>query len=70
ILSKVYGSNNPVNVVKAAFQALSELSSLGDMARRRDMTPQELSARRSRREVAPAAAGEGAPAAAGEEAPA
>lgn len=33
LLSKVYGSNNPVNVVKASFQALSELSSLGDMAR-------------------------------------
>jgi small subunit ribosomal protein S5 len=49
ILSKVYGSNNPVNVVKAAFQALSELISLGDMARRRDMTVQELIARRSRR---------------------
>ncbi len=49
LLSKVYGSNNPVNVVKAAFQALSELSSLNDMARRRDMTAQELSARRSRR---------------------
>ncbi|MBP1467610.1 30S ribosomal protein S5 [Candidatus Chloroploca sp. M-50] len=53
VLSKVYGSNNPVNVVKAAFQALSELSSLSDMARRRDMTPQELIARRTRRESAP-----------------
>jgi small subunit ribosomal protein S5 len=46
----VYGSNNPVNVVKAAFQALSELISLGDMARRRDMTTQELITRRTRRE--------------------
>jgi small subunit ribosomal protein S5 len=55
LLSKIYGSNNPVNVVKAAFQALSELSSLSDTARRRDMTPQELSARRTRREAAPAA---------------
>jgi small subunit ribosomal protein S5 len=54
LLSKVYGSNNPVNVVKAAFQALSELSSLGDVARRRDMTVQELTSRRGRRE-APAA---------------
>jgi small subunit ribosomal protein S5 len=51
ILSKVYGSNNPVNVVKAAFQALSELTSLSEMARRRDMTPQELAARRTRREA-------------------
>jgi small subunit ribosomal protein S5 len=59
LLSKVYGSNNPVNVVKAAFQALSELSSLSDMARRRDMTPQELAARRTRREAAPAAAAGG-----------
>jgi small subunit ribosomal protein S5 len=52
LLSKVYGSNNPVNVVKAAFQALSELSSLSDVARRRSMTPNELSARRVRREAA------------------
>ncbi len=49
LLSKVYGSNNPVNVVKASFQALSELSSLGDMARRREMTPYELNVRRMRR---------------------
>jgi small subunit ribosomal protein S5 len=69
LLSKVYGSNNPVNVVKAAFQALSELSSLGEMARRRDMTPQELSARRARREVALAAVTSATPAApTGEEA--
>ena len=49
LLSKVYGSNNPVNVVKASFQALSELSSLGDRARRREMTPYELNVRRMRR---------------------
>lgn len=55
LLSKVYGSNNPVNVVKAAFQALSELSSLGDMARRRDMTPHELHLRRMRRPATPPA---------------
>ncbi|MCX7791894.1 MAG: 30S ribosomal protein S5 [Chloroflexaceae bacterium] len=52
VLSKVYGSNNPVNVVKAAFQALSEMTSLSEMARRRDMTPHELAARRSRRKPA------------------
>ncbi|MCS6883095.1 MAG: 30S ribosomal protein S5 [Oscillochloridaceae bacterium] len=52
VLSKVYGSNNPVNVVKAAFKALSEMTSLSEMARRRDMTPRELAARRSRREPA------------------
>ena len=51
LLSKVYGSNNPVNVVKAAYQALSELVSLSAMARRRDMTPQELAQRRSLREA-------------------
>lgn len=58
LLSKAYGSNNPVNVVKAAFQALNELVSLEDMARRRGFTPYELHQRRSRHEVelpAPAA---------------
>ena len=50
LLSKSYGSNNPVNVVKAAFQALSELSSLEDQARLRGMTPRELHQRRVRRE--------------------
>jgi small subunit ribosomal protein S5 len=51
VLSKVYGSNNPVNVVKAAFQALSELTSLQEMARRRSFTSHELHQRRSRREA-------------------
>jgi len=51
LLSKVYGSNNPVNVVKATFKALSEMTSLQEMARRRDMTPQELMERRRRRET-------------------
>ncbi len=51
LLSKVYGSNNPVNVVKATFKALSEMVSLQEMARRRDMTPQELMERRTRRET-------------------
>jgi len=50
ILSKSYGSNNPVNVVKAAFQALSELTSLEEQARRRGLTPHELHERRVRRE--------------------
>lgn len=49
LLSKAYGSNNPVNVVKAAFQALNELVSLEEMARRRGVTPYELHQRRSRR---------------------
>jgi small subunit ribosomal protein S5 len=49
ILTKVYGSNNSVNVVKATYQALSELVSLNEMARRRDMTPRELRMRLMRR---------------------
>ncbi len=53
LLTKVYGSNNPVNVVKATFLALTELISLDEMARRRSMTPYELHQRRLRREVAP-----------------
>jgi small subunit ribosomal protein S5 len=55
LLTKAYGSNNPVNVVKATFQALSELVSLEDMARRRGMTPHELHMRRMRREPEPEA---------------
>jgi small subunit ribosomal protein S5 len=51
ILTKSYGSNNPVNVVKAAFQALSELTSLEEQARIRGMSPHELHQRRVRREV-------------------
>lgn len=49
ILSKVYGSNNSVNVVKATFMALLELVSLEDMARLRDLTPHELRMRIMRR---------------------
>lgn len=48
ILSKLYGSNNPVNVVKATFQALSELTSVDEQARKRDMTSRELHQRRIR----------------------
>lgn len=54
ILSKRYGSNNPVNVVKATFQALSQLVSLEEQARRRGMTPHEL--RQRMRQQKPAAA--------------
>lgn len=49
ILAKSYGSNNKVNVVKATFQALSELTSLEEIARQRDLTPRELNLRRMRR---------------------
>lgn len=51
ILSKRYGSNNPVNVVQAAYQALSELTSLEEQARMRGFTPRELNMRRMRREA-------------------
>jgi small subunit ribosomal protein S5 len=50
LLSKSYGSNNAVNVVKATFKALNELISLEEMAARRDMTPHELRMRMIRRE--------------------
>ncbi len=53
LLSKRYGSNNPVNVVKATFEALSELTSLETQARMRGMTPRELNLRRMRRETTP-----------------
>lgn len=49
VLSKRYGSNNPINVVKAAFLALSELTSLEEQARQRGMSTRELQTRRSRR---------------------
>lgn len=49
ILSKRYGSNNPVNVVKATFRALNELVSADDMARRRGLTNHELRQRLMRR---------------------
>ncbi len=53
ILSKSYGSNNSVNVVKATFQALSELVSMREMAQRRDMTRHELFERMMRQEPEP-----------------
>jgi small subunit ribosomal protein S5 len=45
ILSKNYGSNNPVNVVKAAMQGLQELRSAEDLAAGRGKTVEELGAR-------------------------
>ncbi|MFO7166614.1 MAG: 30S ribosomal protein S5 [Chloroflexota bacterium] len=49
VLSKRYGSNNPINVVKATFKALSELTSLEEQARMRGMSTRELHLRRVRR---------------------
>jgi len=51
VLTKAIGSNNKVNVVKATFEALQLLRSVEQEARRRDMTPQELRRRMSRRKV-------------------
>ena len=49
VLTKTIGSNNKVNVVKATFEALGQLRSVEQEARRRDMTPAELRRRISRR---------------------
>ncbi len=49
VLTKAIGSNNKVNVVKATFEALGQLRSLEQEARRRDLTPLELRRRISRR---------------------
>ena len=56
VLTKAIGSNNKVNVVKATFQALSQLRSVEQEARRRDLTPEELRRRMSRRRPAAATA--------------
>ncbi len=52
VLTKSIGSNNKVNVVKATFEALSQLRSLEQEARRRDFTPEEFRRRISRRRPA------------------
>ena len=54
VLTKAIGSNNKVNVVKATFEALQLLRSVEQEARRRDMTPQELRRRMSRRRASAA----------------
>lgn len=57
ILSKSYGSNNPVNVVKAAMKGLQELRAPQDQAASRGMTVEEM--RGSRRVDAPQATDDG-----------
>jgi len=57
VLTKAIGSNNKVNVVKATFEALQLLRSVEQEARRRDMTPQELRRRISRRKTVSQPAG-------------
>jgi len=61
VLTKSIGSNNKVNVVKATFEALQQLRSVQQEARRRDMTPVELLRRMTRRRkpVPAAVSGEG-----------
>ena len=44
ILTKVLGSSNPQNVVKAAYNALERLQSREDVANRRGKEPVELRA--------------------------
>lgn len=51
VLTKAIGSNNKVNVVKATFEALQQLRSVEQEARRRDLTPIELRRRMSRRKT-------------------
>jgi small subunit ribosomal protein S5 len=46
ILSKNYGSNNPINVVRATMKGLEELHSLEDEAAARGRSVEELMGRR------------------------
>ena len=48
VLTKSLGSSNKVNVVKATFEALRQLRSIEQEARRRDMTTEELRRRMGR----------------------
>lgn len=60
ILTKNYGSNNPINVVHAAIKALQELRLPAELAIGRGMSVDELLGRQSRPEVAETAATESA----------
>ncbi|MFZ2958969.1 MAG: 30S ribosomal protein S5 [Candidatus Ozemobacteraceae bacterium] len=42
VLSKRIGSNNPVNVAKAAMNALKRMRSVADIAKTRGITPQQV----------------------------
>lgn len=52
VLTKAIGSNNKVNVVKATFEALQQLRTVEQEARRRDLTVNEMRRRLSRRRSA------------------
>lgn len=49
VLTKSLGSNNKVNVVRATFEALRQLRSIEQEARRRDLTTEQLRRRMGRR---------------------
>lgn len=51
VLTKSLGSDNKINVVKATFEALRQLRTLEDEARRRDLTTEELRRRTGRARV-------------------
>jgi small subunit ribosomal protein S5 len=42
VLAKCYGSTNPVNVVRATFKGLRDMSSPEDVATRRGLTVEEI----------------------------
>lgn len=42
VLAKCYGSTNPINVVRATFKALKEMSSVEQVAARRGKTVEEI----------------------------
>jgi small subunit ribosomal protein S5 len=42
VLTKCLGSNNPHSVVNATMDALEQLESIDQVARRRDKSPEEL----------------------------
>jgi small subunit ribosomal protein S5 len=48
VLTKSLGSRNKINVVRATFDALQQLRSVEQEARRRDLTSQELRRRMGR----------------------
>jgi small subunit ribosomal protein S5 len=62
ILSKNYGSNNPVNVVKAAMQGLEQLRTADDLALGRGVPVEQIAGRRPAVQVEAAANAEPAPA--------
>ena len=52
ILTKSLGNNNPINAVRATLLALSQLHSIEQEAQRRGITPEEMTRRHYRKDVA------------------